>query len=87
MNLSVVSGLTSIRRRALPLRVLSRRQNAFLYSGVKFDRDKEVSTNFYSAVTIAGDKLKKLESRIEKVVKRKHRTGKKRYCRCKTACR
>lgn len=40
-----------------------------LYSGVKLERDKEVSTNFYSAVTIAGDKLKKLESRIEKVVK------------------
>lgn len=36
---------------------------------MKFERDKEVSTNFYSAVTIAGDKLKKLESRIEKVVK------------------
>ena len=62
-------------------------EERLLYSGVKFDKDKEVSTNFYSAVTIAGDKLKKLESRIEKGCKRKHRTGKKRYCRCKTACR
>lgn len=40
-----------------------------LYNGVKFDNDKQVNTNFYSALTVASTKLEKLESRIEKVVK------------------
>lgn len=40
-----------------------------LYNGVKFDKDKQVNTNFYSALTVASAKLEKLESRIEKVVK------------------